>query len=100
MLNSSSRTAVKAAKGLSAALGCHPERSEGSARGAQRCFAALSMTARTAVKAAQVRSQEKSYLHTISLRNCAPLCRSISTGPARLSTLIWVRLAEGAEECP
>ena len=32
------------------------------ARGAQRCFAALSMTARTAVKAAQVRSQEKSYL--------------------------------------
>jgi hypothetical protein len=25
MLNSSSRTEVKAAKGLSAALGCHPE---------------------------------------------------------------------------
>src|SRR5258708_21823772 len=61
---------LRATKGLSAALGCHPERSEGSARGAQRCFAeftlseanGLSMTARTAVKAAQVRSQEKSSL--------------------------------------
>jgi len=43
---------LSAAKGLSAALGCHPEPirfaqgklREGSARGAQRCFAALSMT--------------------------------------------------------
>jgi hypothetical protein len=64
MLNSSSRTEVKAAKGLSAALGCHAEPNrfaqeklcEGSARGAQRCFAALSMTARTPLKAAQVMS--------------------------------------------
>ena len=61
---------LRAAKGLSAAFGCHPEPirfaqgklRERSARGAQRCFAALSMTARTAVKAAQVRSQEKSSL--------------------------------------
>ncbi len=58
MRNSSSRTAVKAAKGLSAALGCHVEPirfaqgklREGSARGAQRCFAALSMTAGTPLK--------------------------------------------------
>jgi len=41
---------LSVAKGLAAALGCHPERSEGSARGAQRCCAALSMTARTPLK--------------------------------------------------
>jgi hypothetical protein len=34
------------------------------ARGAQRCFAALSMTAKTPLKAAQVLSQEKSSLQT------------------------------------
>ncbi len=71
MLNHSSRTPVKssnllleavtlsAAKGLSAAPGCHPERSEGSgAMGTQMLRCAQHDSEDTG----QVRSQGKSYL--------------------------------------
>src|SRR5260370_38343143 len=58
MVNNSSRTVVKAASGLLVTLSA----AKGLARWAHRCFAALSMTARAAVKAGPVGSRGQSYL--------------------------------------